>query len=594
MLLTLRVAPAGADEEAALRTLVDGVVSTQLQTYRIPGATVAVVKDGRTVHLQGYGYADSERRIPVVADTTVFRVASVGKLLVWTAVMQLAEQGRLDLDADLHAYLDAPQVPAPWPQPITLAHLMAHTSGFEVRGRLWPDGSMPARVRPPGALSAYSDYGTDLARHVVERVSGVPFEEYLQRHVFTPLGMRRSFFRRAVPPVPSEELARGHDVTGDTWRVQPPEEVEVALGGSMSATATDMARFMLAHLGGGRSGDARLLQEETVRRMHRQHFTHDPRVSGWAHGFMEFHLNGQRLIGHVGDAYLFTSLLVLLPEQGLGLFVAYDSPGVQQGAQRARMELLQALLDRYHPAPAPSAPPPSPDFRQRATRFEGGYQTTWRALTTAEASLGWRWEIRVRAGPEGTLRIQGPGVSARDWGEVEPRVFQARDGVPERVVFREDARGRITHLFFENRPGAAYVKAPWYETSVFTQGLLAVCAGTFALAVAGALFLRGPGAWLLATLGLLELATLGGLAILLRPASALGLDALRTAQLLSATQACALLGILLLLGVGGQTVPAWWRRSGSRPSRLLLTAVTLAAVLFAAWLHHWHLLGVGS
>jgi hypothetical protein len=322
--------------------------------------------------------------------------------------------------------------------------------------------------------------------------------------------------------------------------------------------------------------------------MHRQHFTHDPRVSGWAHGFMEFHLNGQRLIGHLGDAYLFTSLLVLLPEHGLGLFVAYDSPGVEQGAQRARMELLQVLLDRYHPAPAPSVPSPAPDFRQRAARFEGGYQTTWRAFTTPEASLGWRREVRVSAGPEGTLRIQGPGVSARDWVEVEPRVFQAQDGSPERVVFREDAQGHMTHLFFENRPGAAYVKAPWYESAVFTYGLLAVCAGTFILAVAGALFLRGPGAWLLALLGTLELATLGGLALLLRPASAVATGALRAELVLSALQGCAWLGILLLLGVGGQTVRAWWRRSGRLPLRLLLTGATLAATLFAVWLEHWH------
>jgi hypothetical protein len=443
-------------------------------------------------------------------------------------------------------------------------------------------------VRPPGELSAYSDYGTALAQHIVERVSGVPFEEYLQQHVFTPLGMRRGFFRRTVPPVPPEELARGHELTGDTWRVQPPEEVRVTPEGSMSATAADMARFMLAHLEGGRSGDARILQEETVRRMHRQHFTHDPRVSGWAHGFMEFHLNGQRLIGHVGDAYLFTSLLVLMPEQGLGLFVAYNSPGREQGAQRARMELLQALLDRYHPAPAPSVPSPAPDFQQRAARFEGGYQTTWRAFTTAEASVGWRHEVRVSAGPEGTLRIQGPGVSARDWVEVEPRVFQARDGSPERVVFREDAQGHMSHLFFENRPGAAYVKAPWYETAVFTYALLAVCAGSFALAVAGALSLRGPGAWLLAMLGLVELATLGGVALLLRPASAVGTGALPVELLLSAIQGSALLGGLLLLAVGSQRVRAWWRGAGSLARRLLLTEVIVAAALFAVWLAHWH------
>ncbi len=592
-------------EAAALEPLVEHVVTGQLAAYRIPGATVAVVRDGQVVLARGYGDADAGNHTPVVADKTLFRVASLGKLFVWTAVMQLAERGRLDLDADIHTYLEDVRLPAAYAQPLTLAHLMAHTGGFEVRERLWAEGPppgtladylrerMPARVRPPGELSAYSDYGTSLAERIVERVAGQPFEQYLRENVLGPLGMRRTFFRRTVPPELAADMALGHTVEDGGPRAQPLEQVVVASSGSLLTTATDLTRFMLAHLQGGQHEGHRILREETVRRMHRQHFTHDPRLSGWAHGFMEFHLQGRRLIGHLGDAYLFHSLLVLIPEHGTGLFVSYNGPGEKNAAQRARMELLRAVLEHGHPAPPSDMPVPTRDFAERAARFAGSYQTTWRAYGTAEASLGWRQEIRVRDGGDGTLHIREPGHASRRWVEVESRLFRPIQdpASPERVAFREDAAGHITHLFLENHPMAAYERVPWYETSPFTYGLLAVCAALFAQAVLVGLLHRGPATGLLAVIGLLHLLFLSGFTLLVRHHA--GLEYGATPRLLGASMACALGATVLTPGALLWSAHAWWRRSGRLAPRLSLSGATLAAVAFAAWLHHWHLLGLG-
>ncbi len=593
------------DDTASLESLVERVVTAQLAAYRIPGATVAVVRDGQVVLARGYGDADAGKHTPVVADQTLFRVASVGKLFVWTAVMQLAERGRLDLDADVHTYLGDSRLPAADARPLTLAHLMAHAGGFEVHERLWPKGPppgtlaeylrerMPARVRPPGELSAYSDYGTSLAEHIVERVSGQPFEQYLRENVLEPLGMRRTFFRRTVPPELAADMALGHTVENGSPRAQPLEQVVVASSGSLLTTATDLARFMLAHLQGGQHEGHRILRAETVRRMHRQHFTHDPRLSGWAHGFMEFHLDGQRLIGHLGDAYLFHSLLVLRPEHGTGLFVSYNGPGEKDGAQRARMELLRAVFAQGSPAPPLDKPVPPRDFAGRAARFAGAYQTTWRAYGTAEASLGWRQEIRVRDGGDGPLHIREPGHAPRRWVEVEPRLFRpAGDPAsPERVAFREDAAGHITHLFFENQPAAAYERVPWYETSAFTYGLLAVCATLFALAVLAGVLHRSPATGLLALIGLLHLLFLSGFTLLVRHHAELEYGT--APRLLGASMACALGAALLTPGALAWSARAWWTRSGRLALRLSLTGATLAATAFAAWLHHWHLLGLG-
>jgi len=607
LVLALVAASARADVRAAggpepVESLVERVVTAQLERYRIPGATVAVVRDGQVVLARGHGFADAGRRLPVVADRTLFRVASVGKLFVWTAVMQLVERGRLELDADIHTYLEDVHLPATHPQPITLAHLMAHAGGFEVRERLWqerppPDSlgeylrHMPARVRPPGELSAYSDYGTALAEHIVERVSGKPFEQYLRENVLEPLGMKRSLFRRTVPPELAADMALGHTVEDGSPHAQPLEQVVVASGGSLSTTATDLARFMLAHLQGGQYEGHRILREETVQRMHRQHFTHDPRLSGWAHGFMEFHLGGQRLIGHVGDAYLFHSLLVLLPEHGTGLFVSYNGSGEKNAAQRARMELLHAFLSHQYPAPPAAVPVPLKDSAGRAARFAGGYQTTWRAYGTAEASVGWRQEIRVRDGGEGTLRIKEPGSAPRSWVEVEPGMFRPADepASPERAVFREDARGHVRHLFFQNQPSAAYERVPWYETSLFTYGLLAVCAGAFALALLMGLLHRSPSTAWLAAVSLLNLLFLAGFTLLVRHHADLGHGG--PPRLLGVTLTCALLAAVLTPGALAWSVRAWWTRSEKVSVRLSLTGTTLAALAFVAWLHHWHLLG---
>lgn len=180
--------PVAVDPQA-LATFFEQLMPAQLERRHIPGATVAVVRDGEIVFARGYGWADVGRRVPVVADEALFQIGSNTKLFTWTAVMQLVEQGRLDLDADVNTYLDF-RIPATYPEPITLRQLMTHTAGFENRdyGMLapspesvaplaeWVQTHPPARVRSPGVEAGYSNYGTALAGYIVERVAGMPYE----------------------------------------------------------------------------------------------------------------------------------------------------------------------------------------------------------------------------------------------------------------------------------------------------------------------------------------------------------------------------------------------------------------------------------
>jgi CubicO group peptidase (beta-lactamase class C family) len=297
--------PTGLSDPRELATFLNGVLSVQLADDHIPGATVSVVKDGRLFLAQGYGSADLQAGTPVSAQTTLFRIGSVSKLFNATAVLQLVEQGKLNLHADVNTYLTTFHIPATYPQPITLAHLLTHTAGFEDRetgiypattGDLEPLGQwlaehLPARVRPPGELTASSNYGFALAGYIVEQVSGMPYAQYVEQHLFQPLGMRESTFRQPLPANLLADLSQGYTYSNGVYTPGPFDVVQTAPAGAMSTTATDMAHFMLAQLQNGRFGTERILQAATAQEMQMQQFTNDPRVPGMAYGFPELNLN---------------------------------------------------------------------------------------------------------------------------------------------------------------------------------------------------------------------------------------------------------------------------------------------------------------
>jgi CubicO group peptidase (beta-lactamase class C family) len=213
-----RNAPAAPQQQdptdpAEMEAFLDKELGKEMERHHIAGAAISVVKDGELFFTKGYGSADLKNGFPVDPEQTNFRIGSIAKLFTWTAVMQLAEQGKLDLDADINSYLDF-RIPDTYPQPITLKDLMTHTAGFEdlyyerlasesnnlLPPREWLVSNMPARVRPPGDIAAYSSYGTALAGYIVARVSGEPYDQYIQEHILNPLGMVHTTAQPSMPP----------------------------------------------------------------------------------------------------------------------------------------------------------------------------------------------------------------------------------------------------------------------------------------------------------------------------------------------------------------------------------------------------------
>jgi len=595
----------------------DGVMAEQLKSYHIPGATVAVVADGELLFAKGYGYADLATHRPVVADRTLFRAGSTSKLFTWTAVMQLVERGKLDLNADVNDYLTDFKVPPAFGEPVTLGELTSHTGGFEdspmgifaARAEdlkpleAYVAEYVPAGVFPPGEIPSYSNYGTALAGYIVELVSGVPYERYVEENIFEPLGMARSTFREPVPPALEADVAVGYKFEGGVFRPQHFEWLIPYPAGSMTATATDMARFMSAHLQEGRYGSGRILGEAAAREMHRRLFTPDPRVNGSAHGFLEMTVNGERVIWHPGDTVCFHTALALFPERGAGLYVSYNSVD----GKRARFDLLHAFADRYFPTAREPAPKPGPGAAHAAARYAGSYVTSRGTFTKLWKLVAFFSSPAMSVTPDGYLLAPGSmGRPPCRYVELEPGTFRSveADGtLGDKLVFAADRSGRVTYAFFGNDPTSALIKVPWYEGASFQRFVLALCVLFFLSAIFTwpvAWFLgrrrerpRGP---LLARLARLCAWSLSVLNVVFLVAVVTYFQGLADAPYgvsggLKTALVIPIVTTVLAVAVVVLAVAAWVKRFWRAPGRVHFTLVAAAAAAFVLWLNYWNLLG---
>ena len=437
-----------SDAEAFL----EGVVPLQLAREDIAGATIVIVKDGKVLFEKGYGYADVKAKKPVSAEETMFRPGSVSKLFTWTAVMQLVELGKLDLDRDVNEYIDY-KIPDAFGKPITLKNILTHTPGFEEQVKDLisfktesPDlgqylkTHIPSRIYPPGTVPAYSNYGAALAGYIVERVSGEPFSQYVKEHIFKPLGMNHSTFEQPLPPELAPNMSNGYQLASD--KELKFENVAPFPAGSLSSTADDMSRFILAHLQEGQLGGAQILKPETAKLMHSRLFGLDPAANAMAYGFYEEIRNGHRIIGHAGDTTCFHSDLHLVLDSGVGFFVSYNSGG--RGQISPRTILWEAFLDRYFPFTPPAATALE-TAKQDAATVSGTYEVSRRSESSFLKAFSLLGEASVSPAEDGTIQVDAllaPNGKPKHWQEVAPMTFREVDG-QDILVFKPDESGRV-------------------------------------------------------------------------------------------------------------------------------------------------------
>src|SRR5438034_1123394 len=474
--------PAAELMKADFETFLDALIPSQLRNRNIAGAVVSVVKDGQVLFQKGYGYSDFEAKNPVLPDQTLFRPGSISKLFTATAVMQLVEQGKLDLDRDVNDYLDF-AIPKTYSEPVTLRQLLTHTAGFEETLknlfvahesdlkplRAYLVNQMPARIFPPGKVPSYSNYGFTLAGYIVERVSGEKFERYIDNHILKPLRMTDWTFDQPLPPELAAQMSKGY--LNAVKKPRDFEFVQAAPAGSLSTTAADMTRFMLAFLQDGSVDGVAILKPETVRQMETRQFELHPMINGLGVTFMEYCMNPVRVIAHGGDTVYFHSDMVLVPDAHVGYFISYNSLGKNVGGGRG--EVWRTFVNRYFPIPGEPKVEVDPNTsKSDGHAVSGVYDGTRRGETTLLKILALLDQVRVSSNKDGVVTVEGDKNQRgelKKWKEIAPLVYSEVDGL-ERIGFRRDASGAVGEMLpfpaiYEGQ------RVPWYASKIFI-GLL--------------------------------------------------------------------------------------------------------------------------
>lgn len=487
--LCLGAVPAQAADvtnSAEVEAFVDGVVKPVMQKEHSPSGVVTVMKDGEIVFAKGYGYIDVEKRIPVDPDTSMFRPGSISKLFTWLSVMQLYELGKLDLDTDVNTYLTQFKVKDTFPgQPITLRHIMTHTTGFEDGGfgylilndpaRLMPlsdslEKYQPERIVPPGTRVAYSNWATALAGLIVENISGSNFNKYVQTHFFEPLGMTHSTFVEPLPAELEPFMAKAYAYKAGKYKKLKYEIIgNFGPAGASAVSALDMTKFARALLNGGELDGKRILKAETLQKMLDEGFVHDDRLRGMGLGFIkrQYGTEGLNVYGHDGGTTIFLSHFGLSQSENFMLFSSFSGPG---GAA-VHSAFVKNFYDEFFPRELPYIEPPI-DFQERGKKYEGIYVQSRSNFSKIE-SIGRALNgLEVALMPDNTLLIHNDR-----YVEIDENLFrQVNDN--RRIAFQENEDGSIAGFVFDGLGVTYMYPAAFYEA----KGYVMLCVGLSLLA----------------------------------------------------------------------------------------------------------------
>src|SRR5215216_4475692 len=356
--------PDGQDFDA-----IDAYVQEQMQEMRIPGAALGIVKGDKIVHLQGLGDAEDSGRD--VTPQTPFKIGSTSKSFTALAIMQLVEDGKVALDAPVQRYI-------PWfrvadseaSKHITVRHLLNQTSGIPTvagltymykgdssRDALEKEVRVTSEVElthPPGKLYQYSNLNYTTLGLIVQMVSGVSYEQYVEQRILTPLGMKNSFMFLAEAE--RHGLATGHQF----WFGRPfpggglHYNRAITPAGLITSDARNMSRYLIAQLNGGRYYGTQVLSPEGIAELHRG--TADmgqPDVS-YAMGWIDGEIDGVPIVWHNGDTGDFHATMVLVPKSKWGVVVLMNGSNGQGNLDTIANGVVARLVGvESPPSPGP-------------------------------------------------------------------------------------------------------------------------------------------------------------------------------------------------------------------------------------------------
>lgn len=307
----------------------------KMEQYHVPGVAVTVVKGEKELCAVSFGMENVETMKPVTCDETIFPAASVSKLFTATAIMQLYEGGKLDLDQDIQAYLPGITIRNAFEKPITCRELLTHSSGLDEQSELagstldrtkiesqeyYFSKHIPTAIHEPGTVSNYSNMGYNLLGYIVEKVSGQTYEAYVEDHIMKPLAMQNASIR-----VSSKEYATGYLFEDGDFMEQPLAYQYTSGSSGVLATAKDMERFLSMNLQGGTCQNTEILKPETTQMMHDKQFANAEVFDGMGFGWVRTHFGKVSVLKHEGALPGYATTMMLLPKENIGIYVATNS-----------------------------------------------------------------------------------------------------------------------------------------------------------------------------------------------------------------------------------------------------------------------------
>ncbi|GGG05796.1 hypothetical protein GCM10010912_58080 [Paenibacillus albidus] len=441
------------------------------------GAAVVIVKEGQIILEQGYGYANKEKQQKVDPNSTVFRVASVSKLFTAIALMKLVEQGKVGLQDDISKYLGDLKQDNPYPNPVTIEQLLTHTTGFEVR-EVRPEDThtdyetrvdladyvrltLPPVVREPGTTYMYDNFASMLQGYIVEKISCIPFQTYVEQTIFQPLGMNNSSFE--FQGKLREALATGYGLDGNPVPDYAYYPTVMPQGGMLS-TAGDFGKFMLAFLNGGHTGSGHFLSDHTIREMMQYRSYIHPLLPDSAYGFeAPPQLPGAGASSHIfvkeGGMDGYGAYIWFIPEQNTAVFVVHNQMG------RIRDTFYPAFMNHFFPQYGEAATIDSDNAKKEDIGYSGIYtDPRVRSFVTiiSPAGNGDFWLEHTML-PKQKLKQTANGIYTDEQGNFavfkegkNGKVYLKYYGLTDHYMIRTQGRGFIDVA--ADHPYAEYIR----------------------------------------------------------------------------------------------------------------------------------------
>lgn len=598
-----------------LEKFVDGEFKTNMEKYHIPGAVISIVKDGKIILSKGYGYADMEKKTQVSPDKTLFRVGSLTKIFTATSAMQLVQDGKIDLNANINTYLKDFKIKNSYKTPVTMASLLTHTAGIDddsigdlskINSGILPISTFLKKrmlpvIREPGTYIQYSSYGIALAACADEEVSGKSCFDNITSRILKPLGMSNTTFDLNAPG-----LAQGYIYNGNALSKQHISGYfNLYPVGGISSTANDMTRFMIAHLNDGQFGSTQILNRQTAELMHSRHAGFDSRLPGFCYGFWERFIDGQRAISHGGyspDGFL--SEMSLFPQSKIGIFIS-----VNQGSNNSfPQDFITSFVKHYQTAKS-SKPVAQKTCSTVDSRIAGTYR--WGQYTRSTlfkgSIFGNAQDVNVAVNQDGSITLYetDPFIGTKSVSKARPMsplIFQKSNG--DYVVFKTGTDGQKYMAKTSDSWNGTYEKISWYDENSFQMGLFAVCMLVFLIEfVTWVIFLirsllqkkKGKAEYQNGTLlskniaGVMLLMNLVFFAISM---TCWG-DRLRYGVPLDVklTLCLPIIASILALALSATAIRSWIKHMGSLLFRINLSLTAVLGLVFIWFYNYWNFLG---